>query len=1178
MIWNKASRPLLALLLPVAATLLQTWWWAAITPYVWFFFFPAAFFAAWIGGLVAGILATLLSVLLVAWRFLPPQVWTHGHRHALLSMALFLGMGILFSLFQEKLRRTVRQADQALAAETAANQRLASANDHLARLYQKTTELDELKSHFFSTISHELRTPLTLILGPLAQHLGDPGLAPELGADLRRMDRNARLLLNLVNDLLDLAKLDAQRMELRYARTDLGRLVRLEAARFESLAQDLDLAFAVEASELPAQVDPDQVRRILANLLSNAFKFTPAPGRIRLQLQADGDRAVLEVQDSGPGVPESLRETVFDRFRQVEGGPDRHRGGTGLGLAIVRELTALHGGAVSLDRGPLGGARFRVTLPLAAPAGTPMRVEADGAGPDLQELLAPRTAFRPADLPEAGPQVPRVLLVEDNPDMAEYLGGALARSYRLTVAGDGAEGLRLALAAPPDLILSDVMLPGMTGDRMVEALRQHPELAAVPVILLTAKADEALRVRMLRLGVVDYVLKPFSLEALLAKIATVAAGRQRQRQIQAQEEAALQASETRYRRMFENTPAGFAHCRMLFAGNDPVDFIYLDVNPAFNRLTGMTEAIGRRVTELIPGIRRDNPELFQVYGRVARGGAPEHMEQFLPAQGIWYSVNVYQAGPDEFVASFETITERKRAEAALQESEARFRTLFQDNLSVMLVLDPATGALVDANPAAAAFYGRSEAELRTLRIQDINVLAPEAMDREMRRATTEHRSQFLFQHRLADGRLRDVEVFTSRILLQDRPLLFSIIHDITERLAAERAIQESRATLQAAMASLQDGLLITDARGHFIEYNEAFASYHKFPDKAACVTSFDAFPDLVEVFLADGTPAPVDQWAVPRALRGEAAAGQEFRLRRRDTGQRWVGSYSFAPIRDAAGAVCGAVVGVRDITEAQRLAEENQRLNASLEQRVQERTAELQAANAELESFAYSVSHDLRAPLRAITGFSRILVEDLGPRLRDEERDCLDQVTLATARMADLIDGILQLSRLSRGDLQRQWVDLTGLAQRIRGDLEQAEPGVGAAWQIQDGLRAWGDPRLLEALLRNLLGNAWKYSCGRDPIRIAFQGDPDGRRFMVTDHGAGFDMAYSAKLFQPFQRLHRQDEFPGMGIGLATALRIVQRHGGTIQGESAPDQGARFTFTLAGPEAGALHPAEARPA
>lgn len=277
-------------------------------------------------------------------------------------------------------------------------------------------------------------------------------------------------------------------------------------------------------------------------------------------------------------------------------------------------------------------------------------------------------------------------------------------------------------------------------------------------------------------------------------------------------------------------------------------------------------------------------------------------------------------------------------------------------------------------------------------------------------------------------------------------------------------------------------------------------------------------------------------------------------------------SLSLAPIRDKQGNIVGVSNIVRDVTERKAAEEEIRRLNTELEHRVEERTTELQAANRELDAFAYAVSHDLRAPLRAMSGFSQALQEDYGDALSGEARDYLDEIIQASRKMGELIDGILTLSRSTRGELRRDVIDLSALADGIRQELMRSEPERRVAWHIEPGLTALGDVRMIEAVLRNLLGNAWKYSAraATPCIRFYAQQIDGAQYFCIADNGAGFDMAHADRLFKPFQRLHRQDEFQGLGIGLATVQRIIHRHGGEISAAAVPGEGATFSFTLPG--------------
>lgn len=522
----------------------------------------------------------------------------------------------------------------------------------------------------------------------------------------------------------------------------------------------------------------------------------------------------------------------------------------------------------------------------------------------------------------------------------------------------------------------------------------------------------------------------------------------------------------------------------------------------------------------------------------------------------------------------EDITEAKRHEAALRRSEERYRTLLASLPVGVMIHRDLVPVYVNAAFARTVGYESPEAFLADTRQRPAGFFVdPEeragALERHRARMRGEAVTEPIHWRVVrADGRSVWLESSHQRVDWKGEPAMQSTHVDISERIEAAEALQRAHEELERRyrertaevrlLANLVEqsaqGVVVTDVDGRIVRANPAFRRLTGHGEAALRDMRLPALAP--EAARADLEARLAEAGEAGRSARFEGA------LRRRDDGEVPV-EWMLDTYRDPEDGAGYLYAFVADISERKRNEARIRELNEDLERRVVERTELLAAANRELESFAYSVSHDLRQPLRAITGFSQAVLEDYRDRLDEAGRDFLERISAGAARMKQLIDDLLVLSRITRGELHRARVDLSAVAGKVLEGLREAQPDRRVEARIAPQLEAEADPRLVRVLLENLVGNAWKFTgrSERPRIEIGRENGPGGA-FFVRDNGAGFDMAYADKLFAPFQRLHTVREFPGSGVGLATVQRIVLRHGGRVWAEGQEGRGATFYFTL----------------
>ena len=586
-------------------------------------------------------------------------------------------------------------------------------------------------------------------------------------------------------------------------------------------------------------------------------------------------------------------------------------------------------------------------------------------------------------------------------------------------------------------------------------------------------------------------------------------------------------------------------------------------NPAFERLTGYkaNDVMGEQLSRLFPPDRKK--ECLQQIHRTLAGERWEIVEiPILRVDGevrivLWNSANVYDSDGKTIIATIaqgQDITERKQAEEQLKISETQYRRLFEAAKDGILILDADTGQILDVNPFLTEMLGLAYKEFIGKHLWELgyfkDIVASKANFSELQ-AKKYIRYEDL-PLRTSDGREMKVEFVSNLYAVDHRKIIQCNIRDITKRKQAEEKLQETTQYLNNLLDYANAPIIVWDPLFHITRFNHAF-------ENLTGIDAEEAVGKKLEMLFPQDSKVE-SMTHIHQAMSGERWEVVEIPILRRDGAVRIVLWNSATLLGIDGKKMVATIAQGQDITERKQAEEEVKKLNEELKHRA----AELEVANKELEAFSYSVSHDLRAPLRTMEGFSQALMEDCYDILNDECKDYLRRIQGSAELMAQLIDDMLQLSRLTRADMLFNEVNLSEIAQTILDDLKTTQPKRIVKFEIAPGMIARGDEKLLRVALNNLLENAWKFTSKVPEAHIEFGvTDHQGiKAYFVRDNGAGFDMTYVAKIFNPFQRLHTVTEFPGTGIGLASVQRIIHRHGGKVWAEGKVGKGATFYFTL----------------
>ncbi len=719
----------------------------------------------------------------------------------------------------------------------------ARAYEEERRRAEALAELDRAKTAFFSNVSHEFRTPLTLLLAPLEDALTSEAVPADERLGLAVAHRNALRLFKLVNTLLDFARIEAGRIDAVYEPTDLATLTADLASTFRSAVERAGLRLLVDCPPLPdpVHVDRDMWEKIVLNLVSNAFKHT-FNGEIAVRLRQVATHIELAVHDTGVGIPEDELSRLFDRFYRVRGARARSQEGSGIGLALVQELVKLHGGLIEVESAVNQGTTFTVRIPTGTAHLVPDRIGASrtlaptatGSASYVDEALRwlpgeadavtipsesrlngmiDRLPFAP-DFDGLGIEDARILLADDNADMRAYLARLLGRRWTVETVADGAAALEAARARRPDLVLTDVMMPGLDGFALLRALRADRDTRQIPVILLSARAGEEARVEGLEAGADDYLVKPFSARELEARVgAHLALARLR---------AEVEVERNRLRELFQQAP-------VLMAVLEGREHVFTFANPLFLQTIGRREILGLPIRQALPEIASQiyvqlldrvfaTGELYlgtEARVLLDRRGTGELEDAFFDF--VYQPLRAADGEVTGILMCGVEVTEQVRVRQEVQRQHQLIETIANNATLALILLDDRQHCTF-MNPAAERMTGFTLAEVQRRPLHDlVHHTRPDGSpyphsECPITRALPQRsrmQGEEVFVHK--DGRFFPV-AFTASPVIEDGAPLGTVIEvqDITARKAAEHEREALLAGERSARAAAEDALRLRD--------------------------------------------------------------------------------------------------------------------------------------------------------------------------------------------------------------------------------------------------------------------------------------------------------------------------------------------------------------------------------